>query len=75
MDTLDTTTASISQFLELHSDPDRERYILDHTPQLLAALIVRRNSTDPEHLIELAVKTAGSLYDRLVPQLDTLSAD
>lgn len=66
MDTLDTTAASISQFLAIGVDPDRERYILDHTPQLLAALIVRRASTDPKQLIELAVQTAGSLYDHLV---------
>lgn len=49
-------------------DMARDQYVRDHAPYLLAALIVRRNSTDPQHLIETAISAASSLFDRLPPE-------
>lgn len=42
---------------------DREAYVLQHTPTILAALLVRRNSTQPEEMIDSAMSCAERIYD------------
>lgn len=48
-------------------DIERKRYVLEHAPAILCALIVRRASTEPSTLIDLAAETASALYDRIDP--------
>jgi hypothetical protein len=44
---------------------ERERYVLDHTPGVLEALIGRRASTEPCYLIDEAISTITELFRRV----------
>jgi hypothetical protein len=55
----------LSDYLSEHN---RKAYLLKHAPEILAALITRRASSDPDHLVELAVNTANQLYEFINPR-------
>lgn len=42
---------------------DRQAYVLQHTPTILAALLIRRNSTKPVEMIDSAMSCAERIYD------------
>lgn len=44
---------------------ERKRYVLEHAPALLCALIVRRASSEPSSLIDLAIGAASDLFDKV----------
>ena len=46
---------------------DKRRYIAEHAPKILCALIMRRASTDPHMLMDTAIETAARLYDMVTP--------
>ncbi len=49
---------------------DRDRYILQHAPTILAALVMRRQSTNPDQLVEQAISGAEKIYD-VVHEIDS----
>jgi hypothetical protein len=46
---------------------EKRRYIVEHAPGILRALIVRRTGTEPSALVPLAIETASQLYDAVAP--------
>jgi hypothetical protein len=58
--------ATIAIFEKLNSE-ERRRYIAEHAPGILRALIMRRSSTDPHRLVDLAIETCSALFDAVAP--------
>jgi hypothetical protein len=52
---------------EMLNSEEKRRYIADHAPGILAALITRRSSSDPHTLLDLTIATAAMLYDAVTP--------
>jgi hypothetical protein len=51
-------------------DKERNEYILNHAPTILAALVIRRSSSRPDLLVEQAIDGVRKLFD-VVYDLDT----
>lgn len=63
----DTLVEATPRRVNASQPTDRKRYILVHAPVILCALIQRRDGTEPEELIDMAITTAGTLYDEINP--------
>jgi hypothetical protein len=59
----------MTAILERIDSEEKRRYIAEHAPGILRALIMRRASTDPHTLIESAIETASILYDQISPTI------
>ncbi len=53
-----------------HGLDDKEQYILQYAPTILAALVIRRASTSVEDLVENAISGTSKLYD-MVHEIDS----
>lgn len=52
-----------------HGITDRDQYVLNHTPMILSALLMRRQSTNANELVDMAISTCQRIYD-VVHEID-----
>jgi hypothetical protein len=56
-------------------DEERDAYALRNAPHILAALIIRRNGTNPDELVDKALSAVRKIYNRVTNSPDETSIE